>query len=64
MSFPLQSLYNWYRQTITNPKYRWWIIAGTLVYLLSPFDLAPDFIPMIGQIDDALLVTILATELS
>lgn len=64
MSFPLQTLYNWYRQTIANPKYRWWMIGGTLIYLLSPFDIAPDFIPFIGQVDDALLVTIVATELS
>jgi uncharacterized membrane protein YkvA (DUF1232 family) len=49
---------------LANPKYRWWVIAGTLVYLLSPFDIAPNFIPFIGQIDDAIVVTLLATELS
>jgi len=64
MSFPLRSIYNWYRQLITNPKYRWWIIAGTLIYVLSPFDILPDFIPFIGEIDDAVLVTLVATEVS
>ncbi len=64
MSFPLRSIYNWYRQLITNPKYRWWIIAGTLIYVLSPFDILPDFIPFIGGIDDAVLVTLVATEVS
>ncbi|XGV98085.1 MAG: YkvA family protein [Leptolyngbya sp. BL-A-14] len=64
MSLPLRSLYNWYRQLIANPKYRWWIIAGTLVYVLSPFDVLPDFIPFIGEIDDAVLVTLVATEVS
>lgn len=64
MSLPLRSLYNWYRQLIANPKYRWWIIAGTLMYVISPFDVLPDFIPFIGEIDDAVLVTLVATEVS
>jgi uncharacterized membrane protein YkvA (DUF1232 family) len=64
MSFSLQSIYTWYRDIIRNPKYRWWVIAGTLVYVLSPFDIAPDFIPVIGQIDDVLLVTLLVSEVS
>ncbi len=64
MSFTLRSIYNWYRQLIANPKYRWWIIAGTLVYVLSPFDIVPDFIPFVGEIDDAVLVTLVATEVA
>lgn len=64
MSFSLQSIYTWYRNIIRNPKYRWWVIAGTLVYVLSPFDISPDFIPVIGQIDDVLLVTLLVSEVS
>ncbi|HIK55316.1 MAG TPA: DUF1232 domain-containing protein [Synechococcales cyanobacterium M55_K2018_004] len=64
MSFSLEEIYNWYRSTIRNPKYRWWIILGTLAYLISPIDIAPDFIPLIGQLDDALMITILFTELS
>lgn len=58
------SLYDWYRQTIRNPKYRWWIILGTFAYLVSPFDIAPDFIPFIGQIDDVLLISLLVSEVS
>lgn len=57
-------LYDWYRNAIRNPKYRWWIILGTLTYLLSPIDIAPDFLPIIGQIDDAVIVTLLVSELS
>jgi len=64
MTFSIQSVYTWYRNVIRNPKYRWWIIAGTLVYVLSPFDIAPDFIPVIGQIDDVLLMTLLVSEVS
>jgi uncharacterized membrane protein YkvA (DUF1232 family) len=64
MKFPLQALYGFYRQAIRNPKYRWWIILGTLVYLLSPFDISPDMLPIAGQIDDVLLVTLMFTEVS
>jgi len=30
--------------------------AGTLLYLLAPIDLIPDFIPVIGHLDDVVLV--------
>jgi uncharacterized membrane protein YkvA (DUF1232 family) len=63
-NFSLEAVYTWYRSLVANPKYRWWVIAGTLVYLLSPLDISPDFLPFIGQIDDAIVVTLLATELT
>jgi uncharacterized membrane protein YkvA (DUF1232 family) len=62
-NFP-QSIYNWYRNTLRNPKYRWWIVLGTVLYLVSPIDIAPDFIPVIGQIDDIALLTLLVSEVS
>jgi uncharacterized membrane protein YkvA (DUF1232 family) len=31
-------------------------IVGTLLYVLNPMDLIPDFIPVIGYVDDALVV--------
>ncbi|MEH2260296.1 YkvA family protein [Nostoc sp.] len=64
MKFSIQSLYTWYRTVLRNPKYRWWVILGTLVYLVSPFDVLPDFIPVVGQIDDVFLLTLLVSEVS
>ncbi len=64
MSFSIESMYNWYRNSIRNPKYRWWIVLGTLAYLFSPIDIAPDFIPIAGQIDDIALVTLMVVEVS
>jgi uncharacterized membrane protein YkvA (DUF1232 family) len=64
MKFSLEALYNWYRGLLRNPKYRWWVVLGTFLYFVSPFDIAPDFIPGIGQIDDVLLLTLLVSEVS
>ena len=60
----MKSLYDWYKSTLRHPKYRWWMIIGTLVYLISPIDIAPDFIPIVGQIDDVMLATLLVSEVS
>jgi uncharacterized membrane protein YkvA (DUF1232 family) len=64
MSNPLQSVYDWYRSAIRNPKYRWWVVLGTMAYLLMPFDFLPDFIPLIGQLDDVVIISLLVSEVS
>lgn len=64
MNFSIKAIYNWYRNSLRNPKYRGWIIVGTLAYLFSPFDLSPDLFPIVGQIDDLALLTLFVSEIS
>jgi uncharacterized membrane protein YkvA (DUF1232 family) len=40
------------------PRRRKLVLAGMVVYLASPIDLVPDFLPGIGQLDDAILVAL------
>lgn len=64
MKFLIQPLYNWYRTILRNSKYRWLVVLGSLIYLLSPVDLATDVVPIVGWIDDGVVATLLVTELS
>lgn len=64
MKFLIQPLYNWYRTLLRHSKYRWLVILGSLVYLLSPVDLATDMIPVVGWLDDGVIATLLVTEVS
>lgn len=34
------------------------LVAGAIVYAIIPFDLIPDMIPFVGQVDDAYLVSL------
>ena len=34
------------------------LLLGVVAYLALPFDLVPDFIPVAGQLDDAILVAV------
>jgi uncharacterized membrane protein YkvA (DUF1232 family) len=43
----------------SNPRVPWYakaLAAAVAAYALSPIDLIPDFIPVLGQLDDLILV--------
>lgn len=40
-----------------TPQYAKVIIAGALVYLVSPIDAIPDFTPIFGLLDDLTVIT-------
>ncbi len=42
------------------PKRAKWLAGAAVAYALSPIDLIPDFIPVIGHLDDLVIVPVLA----
>ena len=42
-----------------TPRLSKFLILAALAYLASPIDLIPDFIPVLGQLDDLVVVPIL-----
>jgi len=40
------------------PRRRKLLLIGLVAYLALPFDLVPDFIPVAGQLDDAIIVAL------
>lgn len=39
-----------------TPWYAKWLVAGIVAYALSPIDLIPDFVPVLGYLDDLVLI--------
>ena len=56
-------LLNLYRKALKHSKYRWLVVLGTVFYLVNPLDLSPDMLPILGWIDDGLIVSLLVTEM-
>ncbi|MBD2109752.1 MULTISPECIES: YkvA family protein [unclassified Nodosilinea] len=53
-----------YSGLLKHPRYRWVVMGASLIYLLSPIDISPDFIPVAGWIDDGVVATLLATGIT
>ena len=50
-----------FKRLLADPRVEWWrkaLLVAVIVYLASPIDLVPDFIPVAGQLDDAILVVL------
>jgi len=51
-----------YRLVLKHPQTPWiakLFLGLAVAYLLLPFDLIPDFIPVIGQLDDVVIIPVL-----
>ncbi|MEM1310228.1 MAG: DUF1232 domain-containing protein [Cyanobacteria bacterium P01_D01_bin.71] len=60
----MRYLFQGYRRLLTHPRYGIWVLLGSLLYLISPIDISPDLIPLLGQIDDVALIVLMMTAAS
>lgn len=62
MANKLKSEFAFYKRLQQHPQTPWfakallWLAIG---YLLMPFDLIPDFLPVIGQLDEVVIIPLL-----
>jgi uncharacterized membrane protein YkvA (DUF1232 family) len=60
---------DWFNRSISgirtpwSAQYRWILVGATLLYLLSPIDISPDVIPILGWID-GIVASLLVASLS
>ncbi len=45
------------------PRRRKLLVAAAIGYLLTPIDLVPDFLPVVGQLDDLIVVALVLRRL-
>jgi uncharacterized membrane protein YkvA (DUF1232 family) len=50
-----------FRRLLGDPRVEWWrkaVLIAAIVYLASPIDIVPDFIPIAGQVDDVIVMAL------
>jgi uncharacterized membrane protein YkvA (DUF1232 family) len=50
-----------FKRLLADSSVAWWrkaLVAGLVAYLAMPIDLVPDYIPIAGQLDDAIIVAL------
>lgn len=61
----LQTLFPFMRAVLTGrykmPWTTFWWVMGTLIYFISPIDIVPDLIPLLGLADDGALILLVLT---
>jgi uncharacterized membrane protein YkvA (DUF1232 family) len=62
--FFTQVFQNGIRKVLRHPKYRWVAIVAGLFYLVSPLDISPDVLPIVGWLDDGLIASLVIAEAS
>ena len=62
MMFKHNPLDRWYAQALRS-RWKWLVVLLSGIYILSPLDLFPDVIPILGVVDDTILLFILIREL-
>ncbi|MUG92146.1 DUF1232 domain-containing protein [Scytonema sp. UIC 10036] len=62
--FFTQIFQNGIRKVLRHPKYRLFAIVAGLFYLISPLDISPDVVPILGWVDDGLIASFVVAEAS